>query len=99
GFVMSMIMAHAPVILPAVLRKPLPYRWFLYLPVALLHVSLALRILGGDAWGSVAALHWGGSLNVIAILLFIVLAITSPVMGPPARVLPLATSPSKRVTS
>ena len=41
GFVMSMIMAHAPVILPAVLRKPLPYRRFLYLPVALLHVSLA----------------------------------------------------------
>src|SRR5690606_34554771 len=26
GFVMSMIMAHAPVILPAVLRVPLPYR-------------------------------------------------------------------------
>lgn len=99
GFVMSMIMAHAPVILPAVLRKPLPYRWFLYLPVALLHVSLALRILGGDAWGSVDALHWGGSLNVIAILLFVVLAITSAVMGPPARVLPLATAPSKRVTS
>ncbi len=92
GFVMSMIMAHAPVILPAVLRKPLPYRWFLYLPVALLHVSLAIRLLGGDAWGSLGALHLGGSLNVIAILLFVVLAVTSAVMGPPA------TTPSKRVT-
>ncbi len=111
GFVMSMIMAHAPVILPAVLRKPLPYRWFLYLPVALMHVSLAIRLLGGDAWGSVDAVRWGGSLNVIAILLFVVLAITSAVMGPPAivrratkpaAVVPLAPptmKPAKRVTS
>jgi hypothetical protein len=83
GFVMSMIMAHAPVILPAVLRKPLPYRPFLYLPVALLHASLVVRLLGGDAWGSVDALHWGGGLNVVAVVLFAVLAVTTAVMGPP----------------
>lgn len=98
GFVMSMIMAHAPVILPAVLRKPLPYRWFLYLPVALLHVSLGVRLLGGDAWGNVDALHWGGALNVIAVLLFVVLAVTSAVMGPPAAAQP-PPSPSKRAPS
>ncbi len=89
GFVMSMIMAHAPVILPAVLRKPLPYRWFLYIPVALLHVSLAVRLLGGDAWGSVDALQWGGILNVAAVLLFAALAVTTTAMGPlgkPAKV-------------
>lgn len=96
GFVMSMIMAHAPVILPAVLRKPLPYRWFLYVPVALLHVSLAVRLLGGDAWGNVDALHWGGALNVIAVLMFAVLAVTSAVMGPP--VAPQKTVPSNRAT-
>ncbi|CAN5372229.1 hypothetical protein BH09ACT4_BH09ACT4_10390 [soil metagenome] len=89
GFVISMIMAHAPVILPAVLRKPLPYRWFLYLPVALLHISLAVRLLGGDAWGSVGALTWGGILNVIAVLMFAALAVTTTAMGPlrkPGRV-------------
>ncbi|MGJ3560865.1 hypothetical protein ACR6C2_30325 [Streptomyces sp. INA 01156] len=32
GFVISMIMAHAPVILPAVLRRPLPYRPVLAVP-------------------------------------------------------------------
>ncbi|MBB5633472.1 hypothetical protein BKA04_001695 [Cryobacterium mesophilum] len=84
GFVMSMIMAHAPVILPAVLRKPLPYRWFLYLPVALLHLSLVVRLLGGDAWGSADAIRVGGVLNVIAVLLFAALAVTTAVMGPPA---------------
>lgn len=85
GFVLSMIMAHAPVILPAVLRKPLPYRWFLYIPVALLHASLLVRLLGGDAWGNVDALHWGGALNVVAVLLFAALAITSAVLGPPRK--------------
>jgi hypothetical protein len=95
GFVISMIMAHAPVILPAVLRKPLPYRWFLYLPVALMHASLALRLLGGDAWGNMWALHWGGALGVIAILLFVVLAITSAIMGPPATKRPPTTASPK----
>ncbi len=83
GFVLSMIMAHAPVILPAVLRKPLPYRPFLYLPAALLHASLLVRVIGGDAWGSVDALRWGGALNVVSLLLFAALAVTSAVLGPP----------------
>ena len=83
GFVMSMIMAHAPVILPAVLRKPLPYRSFLYLPAALLHASLAVRLVGGDAWSNVDALHWGGALNVVSVLLFAALAVASAVLGVP----------------
>ena len=48
GFTLAMIMAHAPVIFPAVLRKPLPYRPIFYLPVVLLHLSLIVRILAGD---------------------------------------------------
>ena len=83
GFVMSMIMAHAPVILPAVIRRPLPYRWFLYLPVALLHVSLAVRVLIGDGRGIAAVVQWGGALNVAAVLLFVVLAVASAIAGAP----------------
>ncbi len=98
GFVMSMIMAHAPVILPAVLRKPLPYRSFLYIPVALLHLSLVIRLLGGDAWGSIDALRWGGALNVIAVLLFVVLAIVSAVMGAPKPAATLAPKLTPRLT-
>lgn len=85
GFVMSMIMAHAPVILPAVIRRPLPYRWFLYLPVALLHVSLALRVLVGDGRGIAEVVQWGGALNVVAVLLFVVLAVASAIAGPPRK--------------
>ena len=42
GFVMSMIFAHAPVVVPSVLGRPLPFRPALYVPLVLLQ-SLAAR--------------------------------------------------------
>lgn len=74
GFVMSMIFAHAPVIVPSVLGRPLPFRNYLYIPLVLLHVSLILRLAGGDWAGSTDAWQWGGSLNEAAILLFLAMA-------------------------
>ncbi|WP_208605926.1 hypothetical protein [Streptomyces albus] len=76
GFVLSMIMAHAPVILPAVLRRPLPYHRVLAGPAWLLHLSLALRVLIGDLRGSEAAWRLGGALNITAVLLFVATAAT-----------------------
>jgi hypothetical protein len=70
GFTLSMIMAHAPVILPAVLRRPLPYRPVMGVPAALLHASLALRLMAGDAHGVEAAWRLGGALNILAVALF-----------------------------
>ncbi|WP_448629830.1 hypothetical protein [Cellulomonas soli] len=75
GFVLSMVMAHAPVILPAVLRRPLPYRPAMLVPLAALHVTLALRILVGDAHGSTAAVQVGGVGNILAVLGFLGLAV------------------------
>ncbi|WP_198668724.1 hypothetical protein [Homoserinimonas sp. OAct 916] len=86
GFTMSMIMAHAPVILPAVLRKPLPYRPILYLPVLLLNLSLVLRVIAGDGTDTPILVQWGGILNVVAVLLFVVLAAASVIIGVPAVV-------------
>ncbi|MBV6728261.1 hypothetical protein KWG65_09765 [Nocardioides daeguensis] len=74
GFAISMVMAHAPVILPAVLRRPLPYHPALYAPVCLLHGSLALRLWVGDALGSQAAWVTGGVLNIAALLSFAAVA-------------------------
>ena len=74
GFVMSMIFAHAPVIVPSVLGRPLPFRNYLYIPLVLLHVSLVLRLAGGDWAGSTGAWQWGGALNETAILLFLAMA-------------------------
>ena len=70
GFVMSMVFAHAPVIIPAVLRVPLPFRRGFYAHLALLHASLALRLVGGDLAGNTALWQAGGIAGEIAILLF-----------------------------
>lgn len=59
GFVFSMVFGHAPVILPAVLRVRFPYHPALYLPLALLHASLAVRVFVSaplGAWGNAAAI-------------------------------------------
>lgn len=74
GFVMSMIFAHAPVIVPSVLGRPLPFRGYLYVPLVLLHISLILRLAGGDWAGNIDAWQWGGSLNETAVLLFLAMA-------------------------
>ena len=53
GFVMSMVFAHAPVIFPAVLGRPLSYRPAFYLHVGVLHASLILPspAISSTAWG------------------------------------------------
>lgn len=71
GFVFSMIFGHAPLVLPSVMGVALPFRRAFYGHWALLHLSLALRVGGGLAGGA-AALRWGGLLNGVAILLFLV---------------------------
>jgi hypothetical protein len=74
GFTISTIMAHGPVILPAVLRRPFPYRTVLWAPLVLLHASLMLRLWLGDALHVRVAWQVGGALNVAALLLFFGLA-------------------------
>lgn len=71
GFTMAMIMAHAPVILPAVLRRPMGYHPALLVPALLLHGSLVLRLWVGDGLGSATAWQVGGALNITALLAFV----------------------------
>lgn len=46
GFVLSMIVAHAPIVVPAVVGIAIAYRRVLYAPVILLQLSVATRIAG-----------------------------------------------------
>lgn len=66
GFAMSMVLAHAPVILPAVLSVRLPYRPVLWAPLVLLHAGMVVRVVGVTAQGVV----WqaGSVVTVLAIL-------------------------------
>lgn len=70
GFVFSMIFGHAPVIFPAVLGLPIQFRWTSYIPVAVLHGSLLLRLVG-DVADSFAGRTWGASGNAVAVGLFL----------------------------
>lgn len=59
GFVFSMVLGHAPIIVPAVLRVRYPYHPVLYLPLAVLHASLVVRVFvstPAGAWGNAAAI-------------------------------------------
>jgi hypothetical protein len=79
GFVFSMVFAHAPVIVPAVLRVRLPYHPLFYLPLGLLHTSLVVRLAWGDAAGNALAWQTGGVLNEAAVLLFLAFTATAVV--------------------
>lgn len=69
GYVMSMIFGHAPIIFPALIRRPLPYHGALYLPSVLLHAGLAIRVPSDlRGWGT--AWQVGGVLGVAALLTF-----------------------------
>jgi hypothetical protein len=70
GFVFSMVFGHAPLIFPAVLRVAVPYRPYFYAPLALLHLSLAVR-LAGDAMDRFEWTRAGGMLNALALATFI----------------------------
>ena len=70
GFVFSMVFGHAPIILPAVLRVNVPYHPYFYAPLVLLHASMLIRFAADIAlqpgWRA-----WGGALNGLALLAFV----------------------------
>jgi len=87
GFVFSMVFGHAPIILPAVLRVAVPYAPYFYLPLALLHLSLLLRVAGD--WNVTAPWRaWGGALNGVALIAFVLGTIAAVLRGLAARAEP-----------
>ena len=81
GFVFSMILAHAPLIVPVVLRRRLAYTPLFYAPLALLHLSLVVRFAPGDATSRAL----GGSLNALALLVFVATLLFGLFHAPAAR--------------
>ena len=72
GFVMSMVFAHAPVIVPAILGRPLMYAPRFYAHVVVLHASLIVRIVGDLSDDLARWRFWGGLLNAVALALFVI---------------------------
>jgi hypothetical protein len=80
GFVFSMVFGHAPVIVPAVARANVRYHWSFYVPLALLHLSVAERVVG-DLIASPSVRAAGGTLGALALIVFIATLITAIVRG------------------
>jgi hypothetical protein len=87
GFVFSMIFGHAPLILPAVLGVAIPYRPAFYAPLAVLHLSLVLRVTG-DLGGSHHVRMCGGLLNAAAVVLFVGTVVYARLRAPGRRPAP-----------
>jgi hypothetical protein len=83
GFVLSMVMAHALIILPAVARVTLPFTPWLHAPMALLHASVALRVVGDlSSWPTVRVT--GAALHAVALVLFVATALVARARAAPA---------------
>lgn len=69
GFVLSMVFGHALIIFPAVTGVVLRYRRALYAPLALLHISVFIRVLGDllELWEVRLA---SGPVTVVALVVF-----------------------------
>lgn len=76
GFVVSMALGHAPIVLPAVARIRVRYGPVFYLPLIALHATLAVRVSG--ALVDNFALRRAGAVgNAIALALFLAVMATS----------------------
>ncbi|MGC5627915.1 hypothetical protein ACPYO6_06670 [Georgenia sp. Z1344] len=77
GFALSMVMAHASVILPAVVRRPLPYHRAMWVPAGLLHLGLLARVWLGDGMGLTVVHRIGSTATVVALLGFVLVAVVA----------------------
>lgn len=80
GFGVSMIIAHAPIIFPTVLGRPLPYRPYMWVPLGALHGGMLVRA-AGDLSGIDLLWRVGGIVTVVALLLFALSIVASVVRG------------------
>lgn len=76
GFAITMIFAHAPIVFPALLKVEMRFTPRFYLHTILLPLTLLLRIMGDLLlWQS--GRMWGGLLNGVTLLLFLVSTLSS----------------------
>jgi hypothetical protein len=81
GFVFSMIFAHAPFILPGIVGRRMGYVAAAWMPLVLLHVSVAVRIVG-DLVANQRLRQDAGLLSAVAILLYGLVAVFGLLRGP-----------------
>ncbi len=84
GFVMSMVFGHAMIVLPSLTGLSFPWNPMLWVPLALLHLSLILRVVG-DLESNFDVRRWGGVINAIALVTFVLVAMYTVAQAAMAR--------------
>ena len=77
GFGMSMVIAHAPTILPAVIGVRLPHHPVSWVPLVALHLGLLVRVAGDvvlAVGGGDLLFRWGSALTVLAVASFVLVS-------------------------
>ena len=85
GFILSMVFAHAPIILPAVTGAPVRYVPILYVPAMLLQVAIGLRI-AFDAMEATEKLYCPAWLTIAAIVIYVALLLGTMAVRPKTAV-------------
>ncbi len=70
GFVLSMVFAHAPIILPAIVGLDVRYSPWLYGPAALLQLATVLRVTGDGLENTEMTAH-AACLSVVSLVLYV----------------------------
>ncbi len=88
GFVMSMVFAHGPIVLPTVLEKEMVFARYFYIPLFLLHTSLLVRSLGGifQLGASRAVGAAGNAVAIVAFGISVVSSLSKRGRARPARI-------------
>ncbi len=75
GFALSMVLAHAPVIVPAIARRNVPYHPAMWAVWALIQAGLLIRVTAGARMAE-GAWQFGGALDVVAVIAFVLTTLT-----------------------
>ncbi len=70
GFILSMVFGHAPMIFPALTGRHIAYTALMYVPLAMLHLSLVIRLIS-DFSGSFEGRMLASMINAAAVILFL----------------------------
>lgn len=70
GFIFTMVIGHAPIIFPAVMRVSIPFSNIFYAPLVLIELGVVLRLCAAFLKSS-AIRELGSMVNAVAILMFI----------------------------
>lgn len=84
GFIMSMIMAHAPIVIPALAGLAFPFGREMWIPLIFLQLSVLVRVTG-DLAGSYDMEKWGGMLNATALTILVAIVVATVVRGEVAK--------------